>query len=38
MIEILSGNGQSGVVWVAVMRVSASMPIAIVTAAASTRG
>ena len=33
---ILSGNGQSGLVWVGVMRVSASMPSVSVTAEAST--
>src|SRR4029077_6278249 len=37
-IEILSGNGQSGLVWVAVTRVSASMPSQSVTARAATRG
>ncbi|MGY3075425.1 hypothetical protein ACVWZZ_001796 [Bradyrhizobium sp. LM6.10] len=37
-IEILSGNGQSGLVGVAVTRVSSSRPISRVTACASTRG
>ena len=37
-MEIFSGNGQSGLVCVGVMRVSASMPSVSVTAEASTRG
>ena len=37
-MEIFSGNGQSGLVCVEVMRVSASMPSVSVTAEASTRG
>src|SRR4051794_41875335 len=37
-IEILSGNGQSGLVGVEVTRVSASRPSSRVTACASTRG
>jgi len=38
MIDIFSGNGQSGVVCVGVMRVSAWMPSISVTALASTFG
>jgi hypothetical protein len=38
MMVILAGNGQSGLVCTEVMRVSASMPSASVTAEASTRG
>jgi len=38
MIEIFSGNGQSGLVCVEVIRVSASMPTVSVTADASTCG
>src|SRR5580704_15576499 len=38
MIVILSGNGQSGLVSVGVMRVSASIPIVTVTLLASTFG
>ena len=37
-MAILAGNGQSGLVSAEVMRVSASMPSASVTAEASTRG
>ena len=37
-MTILAGNGQSGLVSTDVMRVSASMPSASVTAEASTRG
>src|SRR6266849_8767931 len=37
-IVILSGHGQSGLVSVGVMRVSASIPMVSVTAEASTRG